>query len=130
MTWYAANIVTTIQLLETDQASWPVEIQTYLIDAKDESEALNLAEEFGKEEAVAGSDGLTWNNRPARTLYLGIVRLNLLYPPVSSHRVLGNGIPEHGAEITHFKFEVGTLQEAKALAEGNSVQMQIWEQEE
>lgn len=128
MVWYAATNVTALQLTGTGdpQDSVPVELQIYLIEAESDEEAFLLAEELGRDDAAAGSEGLEWNDRPVKKVFLGVMQLNVLFPPIGSSRVLGEGIPEHGAEIAHFDLELRNLDEARLLSKGGSVDLKIW----
>jgi hypothetical protein len=128
MTWYVATVVHTTRLVCEDQKTWPVELQSYLIEAASDNEAFKVADEFGKSDSIANSEGLTWNDKPARQEYLGIIRLNLIYPPITSKNGIGEGAPENGSELTHFYGEVGSFDEALALANGRPAVLNLCSQ--
>jgi len=121
MNWYAASIVTVIEVLEGEQLTVPVEEAIYLLQGNSREFARKAAMKIGKALEVAGAEGIRWCERPARLRFLGIRKLRAIYPPTESNTSIDDAVPVHGAEITHSFFEVDSSATAELFAQGKRV---------
>jgi hypothetical protein len=115
MTWYVATNAMLTQLEDPSQSQerFPIQLQVYLVEAKTEQEALEIAQLLGREDEVAGSTGIELDGVRARLVFLGVKSLTLIYPPPESRLPLEKAIPENGAEVFHLTVTVNSFEKAK-----------------
>lgn len=125
MTWYAAHIITYVQLLTPGQKQYPVRENVILIGTKTVDDAYLEAEKIGRanfEESEVESTTL-WNDQPARWVFGGVRKL------VECHNVPSKGtkwdldVPEHGTEITFSNFFIENEQDLEKIINNESVKV-------
>jgi hypothetical protein len=102
-----------------------VEERVYLIEAQSFVEAEIRARDIGIKDEEAGSDGQTVNGKLAREVFLGVRHVQAIYPPSNSARSFDDAVPEHGAEIAYSNFKVPSLDVARKMAAGKTVEVAI-----
>ncbi|WP_309709741.1 DUF4288 domain-containing protein [Armatimonas sp.] len=108
--WYVAHVLLATELLEGDLGYYPVWENIYLIHAASGTEAWERAEELGHEEARVGSEGLTFDNQPARWRLVGVRNLIQLLEA-----------PGDAAEVTWMQYSVKDKADLDRLIGGKPV---------
>ena len=70
--WYAAHVLLTTELLEGELDYCPVWENIYLIHATSAEEAWARAEKLGQQDIEVTSEGLTFDDKPARWRFVGV----------------------------------------------------------
>ncbi len=115
MAWYTASAILAFEYKEGEQKSFPVWENSYLIEAKDEDEALEKAILIAKEEEGDDSGSLTVNGVAAKKVFMGIRKL------ISIVNLHDDDIPTNGAELSFSEYEVSNKSDLRNLAQGKEV---------
>lgn len=111
--WFAVHVLLTTELLEGDLGYLPVWENIYLVHAASRDEAWERAEQLGLEEARVGSEGLTFDERPARWRFVGVKNVVLLL----------EGAPRDGDEVTWVQYSVKDKADLESLLQGRPVRV-------
>ena len=111
--WYAAHVLLATELLEGELGYYPVWENIYLVHTASRDEAWEHAEQLGQEEARVGSEGLTFDDRPARWLFAGV------------RKVVGllERTPGDGDEVTWLQYSVKDKADLDRLMEDKPVRV-------
>lgn len=117
---YCAHAIFYFELLSHDQDSYLVHENVYLIEAEDAHQAAKVAAEIGKDNEDASEDGhLELNEQKAAYLFAGIRKIIEVEPspvPPSASGLIG-------LELSYSEFEVDSLDQVRALARGDMVEV-------
>ena len=105
MPWYAAHIILYTKFLDNVQDSFPVWENVVMIHAPTSDEAYAKADRKGQYEA-SGSDGYTYDGRPAVWVFAGIRNLNECIEDFDPEQQALGGMEEDGTEVTYSSFIV------------------------
>jgi hypothetical protein len=120
MTWYVASCILAIVVKSGHQKIFPVFEEFFLVTAEDRVAARREAESFGRQAEL--DDTLTYEDRPATKMFLGIRKIRSVY---NAHPLdIDVDQPSHGTELTHSYYELQSLDEAKRLGEGKAVYLE------
>lgn len=108
--WYSAHVLLTTELLEGDLGYCPVWENIYLIHVASRDEAWDRAVQLGQEEATVGSEGLTFDEKPARWRFVGVRNL------IQFHEVPGDAV-----EVTWMQYNVNDKADLDRLIGGKPV---------
>ena len=118
--WYCAHAIFYFEFKYEEQDSYLVHENVYLIQAVDESSAMEKAIEIAKEnEDLSEDNHLELNEKPVRYLFSGIRKLIT----VSNYDKENEDIIESGVEATYSELEVDNLNQVKKLSEGSFVEV-------
>lgn len=116
---YCAHAIFYFKLTEANQDSFLVHENVYLIDAADEDQALISAIQLAKEREDRSEDGhLELNEEKAAYVFGGIRKL--IEVETAPHAANTAGLA--GLELTYSEFEVDTIEQVQALADGDMVE--------
>ena len=120
--WYAAHIIMSVQFKNPeDQTSYPVWETIVLIQASTSEQAWDKAEQRGRDEETDGSDGFTWNRKPARWVFAGVRKVIECRSDDEKDR------PVDGAEVSYSEMSVPDKESLTKLANGRPVSVQYEE---
>jgi hypothetical protein len=117
--WYAASVILFFRLKGGRQRKFTAWENVYLIAARNPEEAMVRAEELGRQAADAG-DEMTWNGKPAETVFGGVRKLITCAAGPDSDESVVTKIHD-GVEVTYSSFTVNSKAELEALIRGKSV---------
>jgi Domain of unknown function (DUF4288) len=127
MAWFAAHIISYVEFQDGVQDKYPVWENIVLIEANSAQEASGLAQKIGIEEYddPDGSEGLYWEDRPARWVFAGIRKIIESHDTAST--TIGRGASDHspttGTEVSYSQLQVGTREALDALVAGDPVEL-------
>jgi len=117
---YCAHAIFYFKLLDQDQDSFLVHENVYLIEAENDDKAAKAAAEIGKNNEDASEDGhLELNEQKASYLFAGIRKI----VEVETSPAPGGAVGLIGLELSYSEFEVDTLDQVRALAQGEMVEI-------
>lgn len=117
---YCAHAIYYFKLVETPQDSFLVHENVYLIEADDDDQAATVAAKLGKEREDLSEDGhLELNEQKAAYVFVGIRKII----EVESSPVQPSAAGLADLEMTYSEFEVDTLEQVQALADGDMVEI-------
>jgi Domain of unknown function (DUF4288) len=112
---YAAHLIMAVRFVEGKQERFPCYENVLLVYADNEDEAMQRAEEYGKEEE-SGGEQFCWNERSAVWKFVGVRKLIECRTPGSLDNRLGRG-----TELTYSLLVLPTEEALQRLAAGDSV---------
>lgn len=116
--WFCAHAIFYFKLLDTEQDSFLVHENIYLIGADDGAAAAAIANQLAKENEDLNEDGhLELNEKKAVYLFAGIRKVI----KVESHPDSNWTVELRGLELSYSVFEVDTLEEVFRLTRGEMV---------
>lgn len=116
--WYSAHAIFYFKCEHQD--SILVHENIYLIQSRDEDEALAQAATLGKQnEDINDDNHLELNGKPAQYLFAGIRKIVAveLNPETAKDKIT------NGVEVTYSELEVNTIEDVTRLAKGESVDL-------
>lgn len=117
MVWYSAHLITYFKLKNETQDSYTVWENIVLIEASNETEALNKAQEIGRREAKfsATDKSLTADNQPAEIIFAGVRKIGTVFHNGQDGRL------ESGDEITFNEFVITDKESIESLVKGEEI---------
>jgi hypothetical protein len=116
--WYAVHAIFYFELMNAEQESYLVHENVYLVSAATTEAAEDEAVRMAQDDEDSNVDGhLEVNGEKARYRFAGVRKI------IEAQTVPGSDdeLPISGREITYSVMEVDTLDEVKALAAGEMV---------
>lgn len=126
MTWYTASVVMGVFVNEGVQDEFPVWENFYLIEAASHAEAETKAEAIARDEEAASATGMTYKDRPAREVFLGVRMTRSIYQGEAGKTE--EDPPADGSELFHNVFEFASRAQAERFAR-NKVVAVIYEED-
>jgi hypothetical protein len=116
--WFCAHAIFYFKLTDSEQESFLVHENVYLVYANDDSSARTIAKKIAKEHEDTSEDGhLELNGKKVACLFAGVRKLIEVETHPGSDQV--NELS--GLEVTYSVYEVDTLDEVFKLARGEMV---------
>jgi len=119
--WFAAHVIMLFKFTRPeDQTSFPMWENIFLIEAPDSRKAWDKAVGLGRADESDGSDGLRWDEKPARLVFAGVRK-------IVECRSDADDRPVDGAEITYSQLSVRSEDDLRKLVDGEYVTVQYEE---
>jgi hypothetical protein len=117
--WYAASVLLFFRRKTGRQRTFPVWENVYLIQASNDDEARQRAEELGR--AEASQDGLELNGKPAELVFGGVRKVVTCAadPTISGESTVAKLYD--GVEVTYSSFIIESRADLEKLIEGKPV---------
>jgi len=116
--WFCAHAIFYFKLLNSEQKSFLIHENVYLVFASDTCAATTVAKEIAKEYEDTGEEGnLELNEEKAAFLFAGIRKVI----SVETHPGSDRANELSGLEVTYSVYEVDTLEEVLKLTRGEMV---------
>lgn len=119
MTWYTANIVMAIKIIDQLDGELTVYENMVLFEASSMDEAFEKAQKYGAEQIL--DESMTMNDLPARMSYAGIRKLVAISNPFPLD--LDSDAPTTGTEVTYSCFALSDKAALDKFIAGDKVEV-------